>query len=56
MVVCAKKNGKPRRTVDFQALNAHAIRETYRTQSPFHQARSLPHGTKTTIRRMEWLP
>ena len=26
MVVCPKKNGKPRRTVDFQALNAHAIR------------------------------
>lgn len=28
MVVCAKKNGKPRRTVDFQALNLHATRET----------------------------
>ena len=26
MVVCAKKNGKPRRTVDFQALNLHAPR------------------------------
>jgi hypothetical protein len=25
MVVCAKKNGKPRRTVDFQQLNIHAI-------------------------------
>ena len=28
MVVCAKMNGKPRRTVDFQALNAHATHET----------------------------
>lgn len=46
MVVCAKKNGKPRRTVDFQALNAHAIRETHHTQSPFHQARSVPQDKK----------
>ena len=34
MVVCPKKNGKPRRTVDFQALNLHATRETHHTQSP----------------------
>ena len=40
MVVCAKKDGTPRRTVDFQALNLHATRETHHTQSPFHQARS----------------
>ena len=46
---CAKKNGKPRRTVDFQALNAHAIRETNHTQSTFHQARSVPRGTKKTV-------
>ena len=39
MVICAKKNGKPRRTVDFQALNKHAFRKTHHTQSPFHQAR-----------------
>ena len=31
MVVCAKKNGKPRRTVDLQALNKHAARETHHT-------------------------
>ena len=49
MVVCPKKNGKPRRTVDFQALNLHATRETHHTQSPFHQAQSIPHGTKKTI-------
>ena len=46
MVVCARKNGTPRRTVDFQALNTHAVRETHHTQSPFHQARSVPHGMK----------
>ena len=49
MVICAKKNGKPRRTIDFQALNTHATRETHHTQSPFHQARSVPHNQKKTV-------
>ena len=49
MVICAKKNGKPRRTVDFQALNQHATRETHHTQSPFHQARSVPSGKRKTV-------
>lgn len=42
MVVVCKKNGKPRRTVDLQALNDHAVRETHHTESPFHLARSVP--------------
>ena len=50
MVICPKKNGKPRRTVDFQRpLNTHATRETHHTQSPFHQARSVQHGKKKTV-------
>ena len=49
MVVCAKKNGSPRRTVDLQGLNAHATRETHHTQSPFHQARAVPKGKKKTV-------
>lgn len=49
MVVCAKKNGKPRRTVDFQALNLHATRETHHTQSPFHQVRAVPGNTKKCV-------
>ena len=49
MVVCAKKNGQPRRTVDLQALNQHATRETHHTQSPFHQDRSVPNNKKKTI-------
>ena len=49
MVVCAKKNGKPHCTVDFQALNRHATRETHQAQSPFHQARMVPHNTKKTV-------
>ena len=49
MVICAKKNGTPRRTIDFQPLNIHATRETHHTQSPFHQARSVPQGKKKTV-------
>ena len=46
MVICPKKNGKPRHTVDFQPLKTDATRETHHTQSPFHQARSVPHGRR----------
>ena len=49
MVVCPKKSGKPRRTVDFQPLNHHATRETHHTQSPFHQVRSIPPHTRKTV-------
>ena len=49
MVICAKQNGTPRRTIDFQPLNLHATRETHHTQSPFHQARSVPQGKKKTV-------
>ena len=49
MVVCPKKSGKPRRTVDLQPLNRHALRETHHTQSPFHQARSVPSHTRKTV-------
>lgn len=49
MIVCAKKNGEPRRTVDFRALNTYAKRETHYTQSPFHQARSVPAQKKKSV-------
>ena len=49
MVICAKKNGTPRRTIDFQPLNVYTSRETHHTQSPIHQARSIPHGKKKTV-------
>ena len=49
MVIATKKSGEPRRTVDLQSLNRHAKRETHHTSSPFHQARSVPHGTKKTV-------
>ena len=35
MVICKKKNGKPRRTVDLQALNAHCSRETHNISRHF---------------------
>lgn len=49
MVVSAKDDGSPRRTVDLQALNAHATRETHHTQSPYHQARSVPPHKKKSV-------
>ena len=49
MVICAKKSGKPRRTVNLQALNEHAVRETHHTESPFHLARSVPPDTYKTV-------
>jgi hypothetical protein len=49
MVICTKKNGSLRRTINFQPLNQHATRETHHCQSPFHQARAIPRLTKKTI-------
>ena len=49
MVVSPKKSGKPRRTVDLQPLNRHAVRETHHTPSPFHLARAIPPHTRKTV-------
>ena len=48
MVICSKKCGRCRRTVDFQALNRHACRETHHTPSPYQLAREVPCNTKKT--------
>ena len=42
MIICPKRSGEPRRTVDLQPLNDHAVRETHHTQTPFHLARAVP--------------
>ena len=42
MVVCAKKNGKARRMVDFKALNQAAPRQTHATEAPFILASQIP--------------
>ena len=49
MVVTAKKNGKPRRTIDLQYLNSQCSRETHHCQSPFIAACQVPPNTKKTI-------
>ena len=42
MVVRAKKDGSPRRTVDFQYLNSQCKWETHHTASQFHLACEIP--------------
>ena len=37
-----KKNGSPRRTVDYQQLNSQCLREPNHGESPFHTARRIP--------------
>ena len=49
MVVVAKKSGQPRRTIDYQHLNAACRRETHQTPTPFDMVSSIPrHVYKTT--------
>merc|ERR1712030_73117 len=45
MVDVAKKDGKPRRTVDLKAINKVSVRQTHSVKAPFHQATSVPAGT-----------
>ena len=49
MVVCPKKDGHPRRTVNLKALNKSAPRQTHATESPFNQAASVPKDTYKTV-------
>ena len=50
MHIAAKKNGSPRRTVDFQGLNRACQRQTHAVKAPFHQCSAVPQGVwKTTL-------
>ena len=49
MVVQAKKNGKPRRTVDLQKLNNATRRETHYTPTPFEIVSTIPTNTYKTV-------
>jgi hypothetical protein len=49
MVVTAKADGTPRRTVDLQPLNKHSVRQTHHVPTPFHLADRIPQGTKKTV-------
>ena len=56
MVICAKKNGKPHRTVDLQPFNSHVKKETHHTISfPPSQTRTTE-NQEDNIRLLEWLP
>lgn len=54
MVVVAKKNGQPRRTVDFQRLNACCKRETHHTAAPFDMVSGIPVHTYKTVADAFW--
>ena len=49
MVTVAKHDGTPRRTVDFQKINEHSVRQTHPTTAPYIQASSIPANTKKTV-------
>ena len=49
IVIVQKHDGTPRRTVDFQRLNAHCLRETHHTPSPFMLACQIPPHQKKTV-------
>ena len=49
MVVTAKSDGTPRRTVDLQPQNRQSVRQTHHVQSPFHLAVRVPQHTKKTV-------
>ena len=38
MVITAKSNGEPRRTVDYQPLNKYVQRQTFPMETPFQLA------------------
>ena len=49
MVVQPKKDGRPRRTVDYQYLNSQCSRETHHHGSPFHLAMQVPAGAYKSV-------
>lgn len=46
MVITPKKNGTPRRTVDYFQLNKACKRQTHHTRSPYHLATDIPKNVK----------
>ena len=45
MCIQTKKSGKPRRVIDLQPLNKHAVRQTYTGESPFEIVSEIPTNT-----------
>ena len=48
-MIAAKKNGDPRRTIDFQRLNKACKRQTHAVEVPFHQASAVPPNTRRSV-------
>ena len=49
MVITAKKNGKPRRTINYQHLDSQCKRETHYMGSPFQLALQVPPNQKKRV-------
>ena len=49
MVITAKKNGKPRKTIDYQHLNSQCKWETHHMGSLFQLALQVPPNQKKTV-------
>lgn len=49
MVTVAKKDGSPRRTIDFQPINKYCLRETHHTPCPFDIVSSIPSKSFKTV-------
>ena len=48
MCIQTKKNGNPRRVIDLQLLNKHAVRQTHAGESPFEIVSEVPPNTYRT--------
>ena len=49
MVTVAKRDGTPRRTIDFQPINKYCQRETHHTPTPFEVVSNIPPRCYKTI-------
>ena len=48
MCIETKKNGNPRRVIDYIELNKHAVRQTHAGESPFEIVSEVPPNTYRT--------
>ena len=49
MVTGAKKDGTPRRTIDFQPINKYCLRQPHHTPTPFEAVSNIPPTTYKTV-------
>ena len=49
MVTVPKSNGTPRRTIDFQPINKHCLREAHVTSTPFNAVNATPKKMYKTV-------